>query len=183
MARRRGKRGSAISAPGSAGEGNAAGRAATAPPPIRSGTRRCWSCRRSAGRCTDARRGSCRAATGICSATCRRSALLAKLWDADFDPGQPVSLNSYLASLPPAEESFLSDLANRRKPGEGARDAERALFRLDVRRAENQLRATEAQLRDPSLSSAARLELLQNAMLRRKELLDRQNQLKNIERT
>jgi DNA primase len=80
------------------------------------------------------------------------SVLLVKILDADFRMEEPASVNTWLATLDPAEEAALSTVLERDVPLEAKVVAEDCWHELERRVFLRQRQAVEAQLRAPGLS-------------------------------
>ena len=80
------------------------------------------------------------------------SVLLLKILDADFRADEPASMNAWLATLEPGEESALSSALSRDVPPEARVVAEDCWHELERRVFLRKRQAIEAQLRAPGLA-------------------------------
>ena len=80
------------------------------------------------------------------------SVLLLKILDADFRPDDVASVNAWLTTLDPAEESALSGLIERAVPAEARVVAEDCWHELERRLLLRKRQALEAQLKAPGLT-------------------------------
>jgi DNA primase len=101
------------------------------------------------------------------------SQLLVRILEADIRPGDPASLSSFMASLPPAEESVIAGWLVQRLPanaGAVAEDWWRGLRQAALRR---QLEAAESKMKLPQLSTGEVVTL-------QKQILDLREQLHEV---
>lgn len=99
--------------------------------------------------------------------------LLTKIWNAAFDAGNPASVASFLATLPPPEESFLSNLLHEHIPEPDDDSIYEWLQKIRIRSLENRLEEKKSVLNRPGLSPAEKMKLL-------KEVLDLKTRLTDI---
>ncbi|MEM9480075.1 MAG: DNA primase [Verrucomicrobiota bacterium] len=105
------------------------------------------------------------------------SEFLAKVWQGQFDPETPASVNGFLDSLTGPETALASTLLIERSPGQGLDDARRALAKLSIQRLELQLQTAQSKLRDKTLENAEILALTSQIWETNKEIVDRKSQL------
>jgi DNA primase len=98
------------------------------------------------------------------------SMLLLKILDADFRPDEPASVNAWLSTLDPGEESALSAVIEREVPLEAKVVAEDCWHELERRIFLRRRQAVESQLRAPGLT-------LVDMELLHAQVLDLQRQL------
>ncbi|MFV1993934.1 MAG: DNA primase [Verrucomicrobiales bacterium] len=101
------------------------------------------------------------------------TALLTKIWDAAIDVEEPASVVSFLSTLEPPEETFLSHLLHQPVPASGASAARDAFTKLKRTAIENRIAEKSSLLRRPNLSREDIFSL-------QKELLDLQGRLTDI---
>ena len=107
--------------------------------------------------------------------------VLSRLWSADFDPSNPSGVSVFLSSLPAREEAFYTELLIKKTSGTGVRDAKRSLVRLEIKDIESRMELTKGKLRTPGLSEQAISQTINSIMLLKKELVEKQKELHNIE--
>jgi hypothetical protein len=101
------------------------------------------------------------------------SQLLVRILEASIRPGDPASLSSFMASLPPAEESVIAGWLVQRLPanaGSVAEDWWRGIRQAALRR---QLEAAESKMKLPQLSTGEVVTL-------QKQILDLREQLHEV---
>ena len=101
------------------------------------------------------------------------SGLLSRILEADIRPGDPASLSSFMATLPPAEESLIASWLVQKLPqnaGVVAQDWWRGLRQAGLRR---QLEVAESRMKLPQLSTGEVVSL-------QKQILDLREQLREV---
>ena len=104
---------------------------------------------------------------------------LIKLWGADYDVSTPTAVSVYLSSLPAREEAFYTELLMKKTPGNGLEDARRSLLRLEIREVENRMEIAKGKLRSPGLADSVMTQAINEVLLLKKELVEKQKQLSN----
>lgn len=99
--------------------------------------------------------------------------LLTRIWNAPIDAGNPASVASFLASLSPPEETFLSNVISEEVPEHDDNSVYEWFQKLRIRSLENELQEKTSLLNRPGLSQADKVSLL-------KEVLDLKTRLNDI---
>ncbi|MFV1995581.1 MAG: hypothetical protein ACC661_09095, partial [Verrucomicrobiales bacterium] len=99
--------------------------------------------------------------------------LLAKIWNVAIDVEDPASVVSFLSTLEPPEETFLSHLVHEPVPASGADAARNAFRKLQRTAIENRIAEKSSLLRRPDLSP-------EDIFALQKELLDLQGRLTDV---
>ncbi len=101
------------------------------------------------------------------------SELLVRIWRSRIDPTSPTGITSFLASLPPAEETVLSTLLSKSFPATETSGYRECLQKLKIHGLKNRLEEKKSRLGRPGLSPNEILEL-------QKEVLDLKTRLTDI---
>ena len=99
--------------------------------------------------------------------------LLAKILGSDLTPGDPTSVNRFLSSLEPAEESSLSGILTDSPPKLALLVAQDCWRALENRQIRQRMAALEARLRNPAAPDEEVLQL-------QKQILALKNRLPDI---
>ena len=106
--------------------------------------------------------------------------VLIRLWSADYDTSNPTAVSVFLSSLPAREEAFYTELLIKKSPGSGLPDAMRSLLRLEIREIESRMEIAKGKLRSPGLADSVMTQTINDVMILKKELVEKQKELSNI---
>ena len=84
----------------------------------------------------------------------RGTTLLERVWRSGFDAGDAAALATFLATLPPEEETAFSQLLARTRFDGGIPDAEEALKNLDIVRVQRAIQEATHKLKTPGLAAS-----------------------------
>jgi len=99
--------------------------------------------------------------------------LLGCIWQAHYDPQDVHARSAFIASLPPMEESALTQLLHRPLPKSDLASAGKDLEALHTARLHHLIQRTQAEMKQPGLAPDHIAELHHQVLAWRKEYLDR----------